>query len=130
MSSWTVTFHKTLLEIMFGHHILRMYLRHRLTKVCILRQISLVTSHVSQPYKSTDFTHASKFLILVSFHPEDGGRKFVPSSNRIQRFTRVTDSVFGTRRKISSGPQSTAGRLEIFTLNRKDCHLQSDMGLV
>ena len=41
---------------MFGHHILKMYLRHRLTKICILRRISLVTSHVSRPYKSTGFT--------------------------------------------------------------------------
>ena len=52
---------------MFGHHILKMYLRHRLTKTCILRLISLVTSHVSHPYKSTDFTQALKILILVSF---------------------------------------------------------------
>jgi len=33
-----------LLEIIFGHHILSMYLRHLLTKVCILRWISFVTS--------------------------------------------------------------------------------------
>jgi len=45
-----------------------MYLRHLLTKVCILHQISLVTSHVSHPYKSTDFTQAFKILILVPFH--------------------------------------------------------------
>ena len=32
ISSWSVTLHKSLLEIMFGHHILKMYLRHRLTK--------------------------------------------------------------------------------------------------
>jgi len=42
--------------------------RHLLTKVCTLRRISLVTSHVSHPYKSTDFTQALKILILVSFH--------------------------------------------------------------
>ena len=52
---------------MFGHRILKMYLRHRLTKICILRRISLVTSHVSHPYKSTDFTQALKILILVTF---------------------------------------------------------------
>ena len=56
ISSWSVTLHKSLLEIMFGRHILKMYLRHRLTKICILRRISLVTSHVSHPYKSTDLT--------------------------------------------------------------------------
>jgi hypothetical protein len=50
----------------FGHHILKMYLRHLLTKVCILRRISPVTSRVSHPYKSTDFTHALEILILVS----------------------------------------------------------------
>ena len=51
----------------FGHHILKMYLRHLLTKVCILRRILLITIHVSHPYKSTDFTQALKILILVSF---------------------------------------------------------------
>jgi hypothetical protein len=60
--SWPVTLRKSLLEIIFGHHILRIYLRHRFTKVCILRRISLVTSHVSHPYKSTDFTQALKIL--------------------------------------------------------------------
>jgi hypothetical protein len=58
------------LDIIFGHHILRMYLKHRLTNVCILRRISLVTSHVSHPYKSTDFTQALKILISVSFCDE------------------------------------------------------------
>ena len=43
ISSWPVALHKSLLEIIFGHHILRIYLRHRFTKVCILRRISLVT---------------------------------------------------------------------------------------
>ena len=51
ISSWSVALHKSLLEIMFGHHILKIYLRHRLTRTCILRRISLVTSHVSHPYK-------------------------------------------------------------------------------
>jgi hypothetical protein len=49
ISSWPVAFRKSLLETIFGHHTLRMYLRHRITKVCILRRISLVTSHVSHP---------------------------------------------------------------------------------
>ena len=62
ISSWSVTLHKSLLEIMFGHHILKIYLRYRLRKICILRQISLVTSHVSHPYKCTDFTQALKSL--------------------------------------------------------------------
>jgi hypothetical protein len=55
ISSCSVTLHKSLLEIMFGHHILKMYLGHRLTKTCILRLISLVTSHVSHPQRSTDY---------------------------------------------------------------------------
>ena len=67
ISSWPVALHKSLLEIIFSHHILRTYLRHRFAKVCILRRISLVTSHVSHLYKSTDFTQALKILILVSF---------------------------------------------------------------
>ena len=51
---------------MFGHHIRKMCLRRRLTKICILRRISLVTSHVSHPYKSTDFTQALKIGLEVS----------------------------------------------------------------
>ena len=81
ISSWPVALHKSLLEIIFGHHILRIYLRHRFTKFCILRRISFVTSHVSHPYKITDFTQALKIpylpmilsasrLILFTFHPE------------------------------------------------------------
>ena len=67
ISSWPVTLHKSLLEMTFGHHILKMYLRHLLTKVCILRRMSLVTNHVSHPYKRVYFTQALKILILVSF---------------------------------------------------------------
>ena len=48
ISSWSVTLHKSLSEIMFGHHILKMYLRHQLTKICILCRISLVTSQQYQ----------------------------------------------------------------------------------
>ena len=66
---------------MFGHHILKMYLRHRLTKICILRRISLVTSHVSHPYKSTDFTQALKILILVSFRIDVDGHTFLSLEN-------------------------------------------------
>ena len=67
ISSCPVTFHRSLLEIIFGHHILNIYLRHLFTKVCILRWISFVTSQVSHPYKSTYFTQTLKILILVSF---------------------------------------------------------------
>jgi len=67
ISSCPVTFHRSLLEIIFGHHILNVYLRHLFTKVCILCWISFVTSQVSHPYKSTDFTQALNVLILVSF---------------------------------------------------------------
>ena len=65
ISSRLVTFHRSLLEIIFGHHILNIYLRHLFTKVCSLRWMSLVTSPVSHPYKSTDFTQALNILILV-----------------------------------------------------------------
>ena len=67
ISSCPVTFHRSLLEIIFGHHILNIYLRHLFTKVCILRWISFVTSQVSHPHKSTDFTQALNILILVCF---------------------------------------------------------------
>jgi hypothetical protein len=68
ISSWPVAFHKSLLAIIFGHHILRMFIRHRLTKVSVLRRVSLVTSRVSHSYNSTDFMQTLKILILVSFH--------------------------------------------------------------
>ena len=82
ISSWSFTLYKSLLQIMFDHHILKMYLRYRLTKICILRRISLVTSHVSHPFKSTDFTQVrirfaswitkttdthSEYVILIAF---------------------------------------------------------------
>jgi hypothetical protein len=70
MSSCPVTFHRTLLEIIFGHHILNIYLRHLFTKVCSLRWMSFVTSQVSHPYKSMDFTQALSILILVPFRSE------------------------------------------------------------
>ena len=65
ISSWPVVLHKSLLDIIFGHHNLRIYLRHRFTKFCILRRISFVTSHVSHPYKSTDFTQAYEKILLM-----------------------------------------------------------------
>jgi hypothetical protein len=64
ISSYPVTFRRSLLEIIFGHHILNIYLRHLFINVCILRWISFVTSQDSHPYKSTDFTQALNILIL------------------------------------------------------------------
>jgi len=58
-----------------------MYLRHWLTKTCILRQISLVTNHVSHPYKSTDFTQALKILNLVSFCIDVDSHTFLSLEN-------------------------------------------------
>ena len=46
--SWPVTLHKSLLEMTFGHHILKMYLRHLLTKVQYLTHPFL---YVSKVYK-------------------------------------------------------------------------------
>ena len=62
ISSCLVTFHTTLLEIIFGHHILNIYLRHLFAEVCSLRWMSFMTSQVSHPYKSTDFTQALNIL--------------------------------------------------------------------
>jgi len=67
ISSCPVTFHRSLLKIIFGHHILNIYLRHLFTKVCILRWISFVTSQASQPYKSTDFTHFNNKRVCKCF---------------------------------------------------------------
>jgi hypothetical protein len=71
----------SLLDTVFGHHILKMYLRHRLTKVWILRRILLATSHVSHPYKSTDFTQALKILISVSFRIDVDSHTFLNLEN-------------------------------------------------
>jgi hypothetical protein len=65
ISSCLVTFHRSLLEIISGHHILNIYVRHLFTEVCSLRWMSFVTSQVSHPYKSTDFTQALNIFILV-----------------------------------------------------------------
>ena len=81
ISPWPVALYKSLLEIIFGHHILRIYLRHLFTKVCILRRISLVTSYVSHPYKSIDFTQALKILILVSFRIDVDRHTFLSLEN-------------------------------------------------
>ena len=59
ISSCPVTIHRSLLEIIFGHHILNIYLSHLFTKVCILHWISFVTNQVSHPYKSTEIGRAS-----------------------------------------------------------------------
>ena len=72
ISSCLVTFHRSLLEIIFAHHSLNIYLRHLFTKVCSLRWMSFVTSQVSHPYKSTDFTQALNILISVSFRSHFG----------------------------------------------------------
>ena len=50
ISSCPVTFHRSFLKIIFGHHILNIYLRHLFTKVCILRWISFVTPLFKYPY--------------------------------------------------------------------------------
>jgi hypothetical protein len=71
----------SLLEIIFGHHIVRMYLRHRLTKICILRRISHITSHISHPHKSTDFTQALRILLLVSFRIDVDSHNFLNLEN-------------------------------------------------
>jgi hypothetical protein len=70
-----------LLDIILGHHIFKMYLRHQLTKVWILCQISLLSSHVSHPYKRTDFTKALKILIFVSFHISEDSHTFFNFEN-------------------------------------------------
>jgi hypothetical protein len=68
ISSCPVIFHRSLLEMMFGRHILSIYRRHIFTKVCISRWISFVTSQVSHPYKSTDFTQALNILIAGNLY--------------------------------------------------------------
>jgi len=51
------------LEIIFGHHILNIYLRHLFTKVCSLRWMSFVKSQV---YISATFSVFHVALIMLS----------------------------------------------------------------
>jgi len=105
ISSCPVTFHRSLLKIIFGHHILN--LRHLFTKVCILRWISIVTSQVSHPYKSTDFAQALNILILVSFrndldshtHPTRcNNDNFINNSNQFNMFrAKISPTLRSTR---------------------------------
>ena len=78
ISSCPVAFHRSLLEIIFGQHILSIYLRHLFTKVCILHWILFVTSQVSHPHSSTDFTQALNILILF---PQNKEWKFAKSTD-------------------------------------------------
>ena len=90
ISSCPLTFHRSLLEIIFGHHILSIYLRRLFTKVCILRWISFVTSQVSHPYKSTDFTQALNILILVSLRNDLDSHTFLSLQNAPLAFSILT----------------------------------------
>ena len=81
ISSCPFAFHRSLLEIIFGHHILSIYLRHLFTKVCILLWISFVTSQVSHTYNITDFTQALDILILVSFRNDLDSHTFLSLEN-------------------------------------------------
>ena len=81
--SCPVAFHRSLLEIIFGHHILSMYLWHLFTKVRILHWISFVTSLVSHPYNSTDFTQALNILILISFCNDLDNHTFLSLENEL-----------------------------------------------
>jgi hypothetical protein len=98
--------HKYLLQIMFGHHMFRMYLRNILTNVCILRRISLVTSNDSYSYESTDFTHKLHLRILVSFRVDADSRTSLSLQNDPLAFCILT---------LTSGlaPNSTSETTEI-----------------
>ena len=57
--------HNSSFRILSGHLILRIFLRHVLTKAWSLFRRVLVSFQVSHPYKSTDFTFELKSLHLV-----------------------------------------------------------------
>jgi hypothetical protein len=94
ISSCPVTFYRSLLEIMFGHHILSIYLRHLFTKDCSSRWISFVTNQVSHPYNNTDFTQALNILILVSFLNDLDSHTFLSLENDPLAFCILTCKVF------------------------------------
>ena len=60
-----VLLHNSLLDILFGHLMLRMFLKHLLTKVWIDLMDAAVSLQVSDPYKSTDLTLVVNILNLV-----------------------------------------------------------------
>jgi len=73
ISSCPVTFHRSLLEIIFGHHILNIYLRHPFTKVCILRWISFVTSERLLPSHKGLMHWVGRAIIFI--HKPDVGEQ-------------------------------------------------------
>ena len=60
-----VRYHRTLLLIVSGHRILRIFLRYKLLKVWIFLVVFALVLHVSVPYNNTDFTFMLKSLIFV-----------------------------------------------------------------
>jgi len=64
ISSCPVTFHRSLLEIIFGHHILNIYLKTSIHKGLYFT-LNFLCDKPS--FTSTDFTQALNILILVPF---------------------------------------------------------------
>jgi hypothetical protein len=60
-----VVSHNSLLLIVYGHHILNLLWRHRLTKICSLLMISCVVFQVSHPYNNTLITLLLDILSFV-----------------------------------------------------------------
>ena len=89
ISSWSVTVHKSLLEIMFGHHILKMYLRHRLTKTCILRRspiyVTLKVHYRAHKSLSPNVVHPSPYPLPRL------GLRIVPFAFSYQNFVCIPD---------------------------------------
>ena len=63
--TWFLISYSVVLLMVFGHKILFMCLRHRLTKVYNFSFVSCVGFQVSQPFYNTENTFNQKFLILL-----------------------------------------------------------------
>ena len=70
ISSCPVTFHRSLLEIIFGHHILNIYLRHLFTKVRIIHLISCDKPSFTSVQKYG--FHKGIFFFLLALRPNVG----------------------------------------------------------
>jgi len=86
ISSCPVTFHRSLLEIIFGHNILNIYLRHLFTKVCILCRIYItIMSFVFGRFETVKINLLESSVQVYDTPPNQNSPKTTPQlSNRDQ----------------------------------------------
>jgi len=78
-----VLLHRSSLEIISGHLMLRMRLRQVLKKVCIFFMDAFVVLHVSDPYNSTDLTFELRIRNLVEIRISFDAQMFLSMMNTL-----------------------------------------------